>query len=86
MLAPFCFGIQFVADIDPILRETALLTFRDIIFFGLDAIIKHCCFLLEVLRGLHIRSADILREWLKNAQYSALFKNFVTNLVTDFWV
>ena len=52
MLAPFRFGIQFVADIDPILRETALLTFRDIILFRLDAIIKHCCFLLHrTLRG-----------------------------------
>ena len=70
--------------IDSILRETALLTFRDIILFGLDTIINHFCFLLrQTLRGLHIRSAD---EWLKNAQYSAYFKNFVTKLVTDFWV
>ena len=66
--------------IDPILRETALLTFRDIILFRLDAIINHFCFLLRrTLRGLHIRSAD---EWLKNAQHSAYF----TKLVTDFWV
>jgi hypothetical protein len=39
--------------------------------------------LRRTLRGLHIRSAD---EWLENAQHSALFKNFVTKLVTDFWV
>ena len=38
--------------IDPILRETALLTFRDIILFRLDAIINHFCFLLRrTLRG-----------------------------------
>ena len=73
MLAPYCCGIQFVADIDPILRETALLTFRDIIFFGLDAIINHCCFLLEVLRGLHIRSADI---WLKTPSIRHFLPNW----------